>query len=85
MNYEIIIKPSAKKDLDTFQNRDILLIANRINKLSIDPRPIGIQKLTDDDGYRIRIGKYRVLFYIDDEKKEVLIYRIKHRKDSYRE
>ncbi|MBU2444047.1 MAG: type II toxin-antitoxin system RelE/ParE family toxin [Bacteroidetes bacterium] len=69
MNYEIIIKPSAQKDLDSLQFKEVLSISNRIQKLSVEPRPIGIQKLTDDEGYRIRIGNYRVLFYIDDKNK----------------
>ncbi|MHB8930548.1 MAG: type II toxin-antitoxin system RelE family toxin [Melioribacteraceae bacterium] len=48
------------------------------------PRPIGVQKLTDQEGYRIRSGYYRVLFEIDDKQKIVHIYRIKHRKEVYK-
>jgi len=82
--YEIILKPSAQKDLDSLPNREIARILKHIDYLSDNPRPIGVQKLTDAEGYRIRVGDYRVLFEIHDEQKSVFIYRIKHRREAYR-
>lgn len=84
MNYKIIVKPSAQKDLDKLQFKEVKKIAARIKQLSNNPRPIGVQKLSDDEGYRIRIGNYRVLFIIDDNAECISIYRIKHRKDAYK-
>lgn len=84
MTYKIILKPSVQKDLDKLQIKEVKKIAVRINQLSSNPRPIGVQKLSDDEGYRIRIGNYRVLFLIDDERRRIMIYRIKHRKDVYK-
>ncbi|MCX6151876.1 MAG: type II toxin-antitoxin system RelE/ParE family toxin [Ignavibacteriales bacterium] len=84
MAYKIIIKPSAIKDLDILPDVELNKILTRINQLKEEPRPIGIQKLTDKEGYRIRSGNYRVLFEINDKLKSVLIYRIKHRKDIYK-
>jgi mRNA interferase RelE/StbE len=37
------------------------------------------------EGYRLRVGDYRILFTIDDVAKEVRVYRLKHRKEAYRE
>ena len=84
MNYKIIVKPSAQKDLDNLQIGEVKKIVARINQLSTNPRPVGVQKLSDDEGYRIRIGNYRILFTIKDKEKSILIYRIKHRKDAYK-
>lgn len=84
MAYEIIIKPTAQKDLDKLPDKEVVKIAKRFLQLQENPRPVGIQKLTDQEGYRIRIGDYRVLFEIEDEEKKVFIYRIKHRKEAYR-
>lgn len=84
MNYEIIIKPSAKKDLDKLPTRELQRIIKRLMLLKNNPRPVGVQKLSDDEGYRIRSGKYRILFMINDKIKNVFIYRIKHRKDVYK-
>lgn len=62
MNYKIIVKHSAQKDLDKLQIREVKKVAERIKQLSSNPRPIGVQKLSDDEGHRRRIGNYRVLF-----------------------
>lgn len=83
MAYEIIIKPSAQKDLDNLPDKEVLRVSKKIENLSVNPRPVGVQKLTDYEGYRIRIGRYRVLFEIDDLYYKVFIYRIKHRKEVY--
>jgi mRNA interferase RelE/StbE len=82
--YEIIIKPTAQKDLDKLPDKEVVKIARRLTQLQENPRPIGIQKLTDQEGYRIRIGDYRILYEIEDKEKKVFIYRIKPRKEAYR-
>ncbi len=84
MAYQIVIKPSAQKDLDSLPDNEVLRIARKLEQIAEEPRSIGVQKLTGEEGYRIRSGNYRILFEIDDEKKIVFIYRIKHRKDVYR-
>ncbi len=84
MVYEVTLKPSAQRDLDALPDREVERISRRLIQLGLDPRPIGVQKLTAEEGYRIRIGNYRVLFMIDDKQRKVFIYRIKHRKDIYR-
>jgi len=82
--YKILLKPSAAKDLDRLPDMEVKRLLSQITKLSNDPRPIGIQKLSNEEGYRIRSGKYRILFEINDKSQTILIYRIKHRKDVYR-
>ncbi len=84
MAYTIHIKPSAQKDLDALPEKEIFKILSRISQLESEPRPIGIQKLNNQEGYRIRSGNYRVLYEIDDKAEFILIYRIKHRKEVYR-
>jgi len=84
VNYKVIVKPSAQKDLNKLQIGVVKKIVTSINQLSSNPRPVGVQKLSDDEGYRIRSGNYRILFTIKDKVKSILIYRIKHRKDAYK-
>lgn len=84
MNYTIIVKPSAQKDLDNLPFKDVKLLSKRLDSLKQNPRPVGIQKLTDAEGYRLRSGKYRILFIIDDKRKSIFIFRVKHRKDAYK-
>ena len=83
MHYRIIIKSSAQKDLDKLPDKELKKVLIRLKQLEINPRPIGVQKLSDDEGYRVRSGNYRILFIVNDKRKNVFVYRIKHRKDVY--
>jgi len=83
-NYELLIKRSAAKELEALPTTYRRRIVARIQKLSADPRPPGVEKLSGAEQYRIRQGDYRVLYEIDDGRKMVTIVRIAHRRDVYR-
>jgi len=55
-----------------------------IARLAENPRPLGNKKLTARNGYRVRVGDYRILYQVDDEAKAVIIYRVMPRGDVYR-
>lgn len=55
-----------------------------IRRLASEPRPAGCRKLKGREGWRIRVGDYRVIYRVDDEAREVLVVDIGHRKDVYR-
>ncbi len=82
--HEISIIPSARKDLDYLDKKVFTQIKNKIISLASNPRPFGSLKLTAEEGYRIRSGNHRILYRIDDINRTIYIYRIKHRKESYR-
>ena len=82
--HEISIIPSARKDLDDLDKKVFIQIKNKIISLASNPRPSGSLKLTAEEGYRIRSGNYRILYRIDDKNNIIYVYRIKHRKESYR-
>lgn len=83
--YELLIERRAEKDLRKLPRDIARLVINKIKTLATEPRMIGSHKLRDsDNAYRIRIGDYRILYEINDKKKIVRIYRIRHRKDVYR-
>jgi len=82
--HEINIIPSARKDLDYLDKKVSTQIKNKIISLASNPRPFGSLKLTVEEGYRIRSGNYRILYRIDDKNKMTYVYRVKHRKESYR-
>jgi mRNA interferase RelE/StbE len=84
-SYRIRIKRSAVKELESIGNRaDRRRIVQRIQSLADDPRPPGSQKLSGRDRYRLRQGRYRILYSIQDEILVVHVVRIAHRKDVYR-
>jgi mRNA interferase RelE/StbE len=84
--YSLYIKPSAGKELEAVDSRpDRIRLVERIRKLAEDPRPHGAEKLAGyDDRYRVRQGKYRIVYTIDDRAGHVTVYKIGHRKDVYR-
>ena len=53
-------------------------------RLADNPRPSGVRKLRGTDGYRIRVGDYRVLYMVDDDEKRVLVWRVMARSEGYR-
>ncbi len=83
--YEIRIKPSAVSELEgirTKQQRQ--RIVKRIQDLSQDPFPPGFKKLSGMEKYRIRVGDFRILYTIENEKLVIHVIKIGHRKDVYR-
>ena len=51
--------------------------------LAEDPRT-NAEKLQGEDAFRIRVGRYRVVFRVNDHAREVLVVRIAHRREVYR-
>jgi len=83
--YKILIENSARKDFDQLNQKELSRIALKINQLKDDPRPCGTIKLKNSDNdYRIRIGDYRVVYEINDALKTITIFRVKHRKNVYK-
>ncbi|MFG1690593.1 type II toxin-antitoxin system RelE/ParE family toxin [Gemmatimonadota bacterium] len=83
-SYELLIKPSAVKELEALPKKDRRRIVARIQDMGEEPRPPGCEKLTGHDRYRLRQGNYRVLFEVDDEAHTVTVVKIGHRSDVYR-
>ena len=81
--HDIFVLPSAQRDLDKLEASGFARIIKEIRGLTREPRPVGCLKLTGEEGYRLRVGDYRVLYRIDDPSKRVYLYRVKHRKDAY--
>lgn len=85
-SYKVFIKPSAAKEIEAVgQREDRQRIVTRIRSLARDPRPFGSERLTGKgDLYRIRVGRYRVVYSVGDAELVVLVVRVGHRKDVYR-
>lgn len=79
------IKPSAAKELEALPKKDRRRVAARIQALAADPRPPGCEKLAGQDNlYRVRQGRYRILCTVDDTALVVVVYKIGHRREVYR-
>jgi mRNA interferase RelE/StbE len=84
--YRVVFKPSAAKSLAGISGRKTReRIAARIDALAADPRPHGSELLEGPDRFhRIRVGEYRVVCQIEDDRLVVLVVRVGHRRDVYK-
>lgn len=82
--YKVYFKKSVEKDLAAIPKKDLKKIIERIGGLAEDPRPQGCEKLTGHDRYRLRQGRYRIVYSIQDKKLTVWVVKVGHRKDIYR-
>ena len=82
MKYKVFIEKRVEKDTSKIPAKFRENIDKTILALASDPRPKGCKKLTDREGYRIRVGNYRILYSIDDDALTVVIYRIKIRGET---
>jgi mRNA interferase RelE/StbE len=82
--YRLEISHIAHKQIEALPHR----LAERVNEaiagLAGEPRPPGAKKLVEIEGYRIRVGDYRILYTVNDEYRLVTVYRVKHRREAYR-
>jgi len=85
-SYRVLIKPSAAKEIEAVgQKEDRQRIVTRIRSLGRDPRPFGSEKLSGKGNlYRLRVGRYRVVYSIGDAELVVVVVRVGHRKSVYR-
>jgi mRNA interferase RelE/StbE len=82
--YRLRLARPAEKDIRHLPKSDQLRVATAIHALADDPRPRGCQKIVARQGYRIRVGIYRITYDVDDDAREVTVYRVLHRKGVYR-
>ena len=84
MSYSIQILRRAQKEMAQLPKQEYERIKEAVQNLSDDPRPQGCKKLTGREGWRIRIGDYRVIYEIDDAKQIMTVLHIGHRRDVYK-
>lgn len=85
MAYEIELTTAALRDLRALAPAVLQRIDARIRALGEQPRPPGVEKLTDREGlYRIRVRDYRILYEVDDARQVVTVVRVRGRRESYR-
>ena len=83
--YSLRIKPSAAREIEAVATKaDRQLVVERIGRLADEPRPRGCVKLTGGDVYRVRQGRYRIVYEVRDDELVVLVVRVGDRRDVYR-
>jgi len=82
--YKIELPKRVTKQLDKVPTKDYSSLSKAIHHLKDIPRPIGCKKLFESF-YRIRVGDFRVIYWIDDRNKTIIITKVERRKErTYR-
>ncbi len=85
VSYKLLVKKSAEKELRDIPRQFLSKIIGKIHGLASDPRSHGTEALAGSEKhYRVRQNDYRIVYIVDDSKKEVTVVKIGHRGDVYR-
>lgn len=80
-----VLGQKTRRELNRIREPDFSRITETILKLEDDPRPSGCRKLRGLEGWRVRVGNWRVIYHIDDQEKVVTIVAVRRRReDTYR-
>ncbi len=83
--YRIEVKRSAAKEIRSIRNQALQArIMARIGRLAEQLRPKGCEKLTAKHAWRVRVGRYRIVYTINDSLITVVVIKVAHRRDVYR-
>jgi mRNA interferase RelE/StbE len=84
MPYRLTIRRGAQRALGQLPTSAYERVRDAIRALADDPHPPGCLRLSGRDGWRIRVGDYRVIYEIDSDEREVTVLHVGHRRDVYR-
>ena len=84
MRYRLSVTRAAESDLDKLPPPVHRRIERSLDILREYPRHRNVRKLRGQDGYRLRVGDYRVLFTIDDTNGVISVFAVAHRREAYR-
>lgn len=83
--FKIRVSRKPQKVLLSITKKDFERIKEKMFLLKNNPRPRGCLQLSKNI-YRIRVGRHRIIYQIDDEQKLIQIGKIdKRREDTYRD
>lgn len=83
MAYSFVWSPTSKKELQNLQPKLSMRIIKKVLDLELAPYHF-VEKLTDVNVWKLRVGDYRVILDIDEKKKVILVLKIGHRKNVYK-
>lgn len=82
--YTVRLEINLDKTVKNYPKKDKEAIFKALKSLEEEPRPIGAIKLAGRDGYRMRVGNYRIIYHIKDKELLVLVIDIDGRADVYK-
>jgi mRNA interferase RelE/StbE len=84
IHYAIIIAPRAKKEIDSLDSATKERIANALESLALDPYAGKSLKADLKGLYSYRVGDYRIIYTIVNNKLLIQVVKVMHRRQVYR-
>jgi len=84
MRYRVLIPKSVHKQINKLPSSVSVSVISKLEALQENPKPAGSLKMHGSEGWRIRLGDYRIIYDIDDRQKLVVVRRVGHRREIYR-
>jgi len=85
MAYTVEVETKAAREIRDLPKSDQRRVVAKIETLAANPRPAGSTKLEGNSNlWRVRVGDYRILYEIRDQKLIVMVVKVGHRRDVYR-
>lgn len=84
MSYRFEFTPGADRQFRKLPKNVQARLTLHLDAVTQNPRPPGVEKLKGEEGYRLRVGDYRVLYEVQDDVLLVLVVRVGHRREVYR-
>lgn len=78
------MRPAALRALKRIDRQDQARIRGAIALLAADPRPPGATALKGRPGLRVRVGNFRIIYTIEDDKLLIVVVKPGHRREIYR-
>ncbi|MBM4420961.1 MAG: type II toxin-antitoxin system RelE/ParE family toxin [Chloroflexi bacterium] len=86
MPYLVELQRSAERDLLRLSPTLRARVLDRVGMLAAEPRPAGSLRLAGVSGaFRLRVGDHRVVYEVDDQAQVVVVTRVRHRREVYRD
>ena len=83
--YKVTFKPSVERDLAILSKELVVRVLKRLEVLQEHPFPRQALKLEGSEGlYRLRDSDYRIIYGVDNHRKQVVIHHVRHRREVYR-
>ncbi len=84
MRYSLVVTPKAERQFLRLDVSAQKRVTEAMAALCDNPRPFGSLKMKGEEGYRVRVGAYRVVYEIHDRTVTVIVVGVGHRRDVYR-
>ena len=83
--YNVEIARRAVKAIAQLQRAEQQRVRAAIDLLADEPRPPGCVALAGEESvYRVRVGDYRIVYEVIDDRLVIHVVRVAHRREAYR-